>query len=597
MRRRLGQRTSSSKGRPDEGSADCHVSVVAWTRREAFSGARTVAYGPGAVTVRPFLSSADDDQKAALEIAGCLSRPDITLYSSQNGNSDNGIMVGAGERVLQELAARFDPGDASSDNSDIVPSAGGGSADREPAPTFRNRVTELQAVEDALNNPDRDHFWVVIAPPQLGKTWFLDRLRQRLERQLSGFWSIRLVDVKDLTAAERANAWALLRRMYGPLNQPQAQLSNPEALAAAMFQTGGTQVCLLDSAELLSDATIDELRKSLSAVHKQVDGYVQLALVVASRRDKGWLAVTPTPRLHLLPLTEFSEAVIREALAEIAKAYPAISNGEIQRAASLVYRLSEGLPALLARYLQWIRQHGWPALSRLDNQGRFDELVGPYVRGHLLSATCLVGPGTELTDGWRGVLELSLQALSPYRLFTAEHLRHHAAQTALVTAMEPLGLTVEQLWYALSRTDLLQRPQGEPWHMIDAPIRRLLCRYWYSSPELLSQAHSDAGTFVQGFLRSPDADNLAKDQAILLVESLWHEAQAVKASTAAHAEQQLLSLAADLVANLQASPLHSIESLRECAVEKMRADTELVAAVERVDGLFERLTGVIAPPG
>src|SRR5579872_6016989 len=39
-------------------------------------------------------------------------------------------------------------------------------------PKFRNREHELEEVVSALDNDAADHFWLYVAPPQLGKTWF-----------------------------------------------------------------------------------------------------------------------------------------------------------------------------------------------------------------------------------------------------------------------------------------------------------------------------------------------------------------------------------------------------------------------------------------
>lgn len=48
-------------------------------------------------------------------------------------------------------------------------------AEESPRPAitvFRNRDDELQKVKNGLTNASGPHFWLLNAPPELGKTWF-----------------------------------------------------------------------------------------------------------------------------------------------------------------------------------------------------------------------------------------------------------------------------------------------------------------------------------------------------------------------------------------------------------------------------------------
>ena len=47
-------------------------------------------------------------------------------------------------------------------------------------PVFLNREQELENVLRGLTNASGPHFWLVVGPPQLGKTWFLDRIGKDL---------------------------------------------------------------------------------------------------------------------------------------------------------------------------------------------------------------------------------------------------------------------------------------------------------------------------------------------------------------------------------------------------------------------------------
>ena len=67
-----------------------------------------------------------------------------------------------------------------------------------------------------LTNASGPHFWLVIAPPQLGKTWFLDRLSAEIAEAKVGpsEWVARRVDLRDQSSDVRNDAVALLARLF-----------------------------------------------------------------------------------------------------------------------------------------------------------------------------------------------------------------------------------------------------------------------------------------------------------------------------------------------------------------------------------------------
>ena len=66
------------------------------------------------------------------------------------------------------------------------------------ASLFRNRRDELDSVLHGLTNVAGPHFWLIVAPPQLGKTWFLDQLRAEIAAKAQGAarWATKLVDLR-----------------------------------------------------------------------------------------------------------------------------------------------------------------------------------------------------------------------------------------------------------------------------------------------------------------------------------------------------------------------------------------------------------------
>jgi hypothetical protein len=499
----------------------------------------------------------------------------------------------AKETTLNDLASKFEPVGKSQPADNARTTAASSTVGRGPAPGFRNRDRELDAVLDGLSTEDGEHFWLVIAPPQLGKSWFLNRISANVSARARGRWVVRRVDVRDQPAEVVGNAEALIRVMFSSEVRATTDPADMREIAVDVIGNGRFHLCLLDSAELLDDNTVRRLRSGLGEINQYVEAAknrnVRLALIVASRRDREWLGVTPKPRLRRLPLTEFKVDVIYDALQELSRSMDRNFNSdELQQHAALVHRLSEGLPALLVGYLNWIRAAQWVELRRLEDQERFDQLARPYIEQDLLSPSSLLGRGSIPTRDQRLALEQALRALSPYRLLTQSHLSHHAKRGALQT----LGWSVDELWEAVSSTDLLYRPQGEPWHEIHAPIRRLLCRYWYASEDLRAQAHRNARLFVQSFA----VGQLGRDQSVVLVECLWHEAQALSVSPPAEMKEKLISLARELSVGLTPSSAFTQNSLRVCAVERMRVDEELVEAVDGITGLFDELVDAVLRP-
>jgi len=509
---------------------------------------------------------------------------------------------GAGETGLGSLVSKFDPVASIESAGGPVPTrnfaeiAIGGKSGGGQSPRFHNRDEELDEVLDGLTKEHGEHFWFVIAPPQLGKSWFLQRISDRMSARWSS-WVVRRVDLRAMPAEITGDADALVQAMFGQADRSATGPADPRELAINILSYGKSHLCTLDSAELLDDKTIGALRQRVGEINQHVEDAknpnVHLALIVASRRDPHWIGITPRPRLRRLPLSEFKVDVIFKALRELAVSMGhKFGDDQLHPYADLVHRASEGLPALLVGYLTWIRDAQWVELQRLETQASFDQLARPYIENDLLSASSLVGWGRTVTSERRAALEQALKALVPYRLFTQSHLSHHAMNGDLHQALRAQDWSVAQLWIAVSGTDLLYRPQGEPWHEINAPIRRLLFRHWYPSDELRARAHRNARQFVQSFF----GGELGPHQPVILVECLWHEAEACRVLASNEMEEDLIRLARRLSAGLVSYSAFRQEDLRVWAVERMRGDQELANAVDGAAGLFDRLIDAVKRP-
>jgi len=496
------------------------------------------------------------------------------------------------EIALSDLADSFTPRD------DGTIAAAGAANDDTGLPIFRNREEELDAVRNGLVSESGEHFWLVIAPPQLGKTWFLERISQEITERQPDRWIVHPVDVRKQAEEVRGNPEELLRVMFGCSYSPVMAPNNVRQQAIDIKGTDKFHLYLLDSAELLDTTTVRQLRWYLSQVNHYIqerrNKNVRLALIVASRRDRDWRGVSPRPRLKTLPLSKFEFIVVQDALEDLARDMNReISPGDLRKDAELVYRMSEGLPALLYQYLNWIQEQQWTDLQRLEDREQFDKLTGPYIEGELLSQNSLFRSGPIPTSEKRVALEQALKVLVLFRFLTQSHLRHYVdSEGTLRRVFEPLRWTVEEFWEIVSNTDLLSRPAREPWEEIYEPIRRLLCRHWYPSERELAKAHHHAGDFIQSWL----SGQLGIEQAVIMVECLWHQSQILTLSRSVNMDRTLIRLARDLSASFVPSSIHSQEDLRQYAVDRMREDAELAEAVDSVDGLFGRLIDAVLRP-
>jgi len=479
------------------------------------------------------------------------------------------------------------------------PAATGGGLE----PKFRNRERELGDVVSALDNDDAEHFWLYVAPPQLGKTWFLREVGTRLLK-LRSRCLVHYVDAREIAAAAN-DPLALLALMYGVSFQADAL-----GIARAISATNRYNLCLLDSAELLSDDMVRAVRAGLAQVARQLKvargRETRLALVAASRQDDAWSGVLPL-RLEIRNLTPFEMDVVLDALEDLsAQMKQDYSRNELAPLATLVHQLSEGLPALLAAYIAWIRRAQWVGLDQLADRDIFDEITTPYIAGGLLSADSLLGRRPDPPAGLRPALIAALRALVRYRYFTGSHLSYHARQqsSALHDALRRLDWTDEAVWAALSRTDVLLLPQYEMWHAVSPPIRRLLFRHWYATADDRVQAHRIAREFLGSC-----AQYLAGwERATVIIQCLWHEAEALSLSQDPGKPDRLVQLARGLSdelsesAQAEAAKAGAIlvsrfrqQEIRDFICKLLDDDTELVHAIDD-DDLFASIREIMRRP-
>jgi hypothetical protein len=468
---------------------------------------------------------------------------------------------------------------------------------RRRAPRFHNRENELDRVLDGLTSPGGQRFWLVIAPPQLGKSWFLDRISTDINERQPGKWRVKLVDLRDKSPEVRDSPEALLGMLFGRDDQVGTDQDSLRGLATGLVDEGKFHLCLLDSAELLSEQSAETLRKCLSDVHERVKSAaykdVELCLIVASRQDARWLGVKPRPRLRTLRLTEFTWEIVATALQEMAsRLRHSFSAAEVEAHARSIHQQCEGLPALLHEYLDWVQVQRFIELHRLEHNRLFVEITVPYIEKRLLSRDSLFRLVAQPTAEQRDSMLRTLFLLAPYRLLSQAHVSEHAGPGGALEPFVAQGWTVEKLWRALGQTDLLIRPQRETWEAIPPPIRRLLCRYWHRSDDSLAFAHYKAGQFTHRW----GSGQPGTEKAVALVECIWHRTLVLKLSREVNAAGKLIEFAGQLSGELSGSDGLTQEELRARAAHALDDDEELAEAAADIDVTLDQLNNAVRMP-
>lgn len=486
-----------------------------------------------------------------------------------------------------------------------LPSKMGRPDDPEDTVAESGRSAELDLLMDGLRNARGPHFWLVIGPPGIGKSALVSQLIREAKKPGEG-WVTSLLDVRAEELATRADAEVLISRMFG-LDVPQSdegvdhkwmfeETSAYRTIAKRISKAGKPLLCVLDSADELTDDTSKRLRSGLSAVYSQVQNAgkpgIRLAFIIASRLEDGWRGVTPVPKPKVLALPElgvdFVERRLRKAAGSAREG--SYSAGEFAGMAALVHGVTAGLPPLLDPFLSWIGDEEWLDINRLESAEVFESLADPYIHNTLLAQESLFPRAVEVSQEQLEVVRGAVAYLVRYRLFTRSHLWDYMSRDSdFRQSLKRVGWTPEDLWTTLSGMALLKKPLDELWQEFHPAIRKLLFRYSYPSDEQRAAAHRDAQAFVNKWAD----EQPPKEQVIGRIEGLWHAVSALRLSGAADIRQQLKAAARQAGAGLGESEIYTLSDLSAYAADRITRDAELLAALADIDGLAAELNDTV----
>jgi len=454
---------------------------------------------------------------------------------------------------------------------------------------------EYDGIISALDSARGPHFWLVTAPPGLGKTALVSQLSEELTRGANG-WRANRIDLREQSPKTRADIGALLALLFQlKPQQVSDDAAGYRAIAKELARQGRPFLCVLDSAEGLSGDTSKRLRSALSEIYQRVEGTAsrraRLALIVASRLDDDWLGVIPAPPLAVLSVaecgTEFIEGRLRALAARSEREY---STAELTRMATLVHEVTAGLPALLDPVLKWIEDEEWLELKRLRDHDVFELLAGRYIDDSLLAPDSIFPRDAEASQERQKAVRAAIRYLVRYRFFTWSHVRQYikrddAFRRLLINA----NWQDADLWAALSGMALLKRPLDEPWQEFQWAIRRLLYRHFYVSAEESARAHAEAADFIAELT----IELRGKEQVVSFVEGLWHTASALRLRGSGDIAEQLRNFVRTGAGMLRKSYAYSAIDLPSYAAQRIRGDAELQDTIGDLNGLADELINIV----
>lgn len=466
-----------------------------------------------------------------------------------------------------------------------------------PRPKFRNRVDELNLIVDELTIEGGIDVWLISAPPQLGKSWFLDELADRVRRQVPDC-QVRMLDVKAERSVLRSDPVMLLKTMLdisSPLPGVVEKLRGPDLnrVATELSRRRRPQLYLLDSAELLEGRTPEWLRRSLDEVLERLSGAVtrpRVRVIISGRQVDKWPLMSRV-RSRKLRLTEFTEGIVRAALTDMAGQNHNLGTERFDALTRRLHRFCEGLPALLVEMLDRVEDHDFIGIDDDEWwQEAFTQLIRPYVADQLLSTDSLFpAGGTDLGQS-KALIELGLRALVPYRMVTRSHLVFHINRDdEMRAALDELSWGPSSLLKALHETALVVPVPGKPWHEISPPIRQLLYRYYLTDAQNRETVQRAAQQYYQSF-----CEKLAgTEQPVRLVQYIWHEVERRSAGMATKRLDDLPEFAAEATKEFICDSIYSTSELDQFTSQLLEDDLELRHALSTQVGLFEAVRGSI----
>lgn len=391
---------------------------------------------------------------------------------------------------------------------------------------FQNRESELHKLETNLDNLAGSHFYLVVAPPQMGKSWLLLQLSRKLiDPKLN--WIVQYFDLQTDHEA-RSNIKKILVGLNFQVDELKSNDNEELCLAAAkqIKDSGKYWLLLLDSVEHISDQTAKQFRTFLGGLSRRLEPVSsRIAVVAASRTEllpfKGHI---PKPNFEILELTPFSQNVIVSATRATNKDTGALLN--YQDISDRLLKLTEGLPELITRYLDWMRiKTGFAFIPEdLEKDTLYKDIVVAYIEEALLSARVLLPyiPSSNVQEELRQAWARFVVKASSFRIITRSHIRFMTSEE-IMKNMSSLPQMSPDLLDAVGKLHLVI-PTQTMWYQIAPPIRRLLFHYNYRTNTEKLQVHKQNELLYKGWKNKLSGTDALR----FTIEKLWHYSEQIR---------------------------------------------------------------------
>ena len=449
---------------------------------------------------------------------------------------------------------------------------------------FKDRETELDEVIGNVAEQSENRLMLLIAMPTMGKSRFLEHLPKEMRRRGLEQHQV-YVDLGAEDPALRSRPGDLLERIFPGVDGGADPGEFPKLVATAIGKSKKPWLILLDNADLLTHHTAGEVRRVLCGavqVLKEGGKGDRLAFVAASRVPiPAFRGLVPAPSFSTLVLSQFGKDVIANTLG-IAGSEVGLSRDPsfYQELGGWVRSDTEGLPALLARTIEWIKDNKFtvadaPAEER--SRQLFQSVVRPYVKDTLLAPNTLLpetlrrssarAPERAMTEAFA---ELVLR-LSVFRLVTRSHLNAMAARhPRLRQALQTISAVGDP--YDLFGELSIVEPSQELWYSQYRAVRRLYFRYEYAAIDGQAGAHREAQDLYDQWPHAMSGD----DSARFFIERLWHEVETVRLSGPENARARIEPYAEELLGQMQE------REVRRAFGRLVREDDELKHSLEAI---------------
>jgi len=467
--------------------------------------------------------------------------------------------------------------------------------------TFQNREDELRKLLDSLGTTGGERFFLLISGPQMGKTWLLNELEKRVEdNNLS--WKVLRKNLRVSDADYVKDAHKLLASYFDGVNVSGDESQLTHDISRFLVKHDVQVLLLLDQAEFINDDTAKTLRQLLSQINEELEAegrlHVDLAFIAASRLDiKPWKGVLPSPLFHVFVLTHFKKQVINRALGEMARndGYKGVDKYQFLKMAQVLDDASEGLPALLTTYMEYIRSEVYmkKAVEVLCSPKLFDKIASPYVE-KLLSVNNLTSASSERENEKIKTLLLKkiLLKLSPYRWISESHLERILDEDSETKEfLNEISWDVRDLWNILSQTYLI-RPSETIWYEMYPSIRRLLFRYYRRNEEQQRDAHEQAYTFLGEWWQ----EVYGTDRGLYIIENLWHFVENKRLSMGQPKDKgaDILKHAQEILTGALQPNHNTIGDLAKYVTMRLEKDIEFQDSMAEINSkLFEDIMNII----